>query len=222
MIATQVTVEVDIKALQKFLHLGTSLKKLATSPESTILSDLKDEVADFLDQGCQYCVNILMNETNISDRSDPYRPAQSKLLAAIERTGPRISKDKIIGGIINRRKLEQCEAGKTGLNYALLLESGYGPYKMSPLQRKWAKFWAMAKGFPPGRVAGMHPGIRPIRYIFRTYEYVRERVDQHMREAVIKFYNKYLGYVVNVPPRVPTPPLIYPTRWPRGTAPGGA
>ena len=145
---------------------------MATSPESTVLKDLQQIVSDWLDKGVAYCRKILMEETKILDR-DPYRPAKSKLLDAITRTGPRVVEGAIEGGIIDLKKLEQCVAYKAGLNYAYMLEVGYGPYKMSPLQRKWAKFWAMAKGFPPGKTPGVHPGIQPVRYIERTATYMR-------------------------------------------------
>lgn len=168
----EVKIHIEPKGLLEFRELGYKLKKIATSPESTILKDLNKTVSDWLDKGVEYCRKILTEETKIMDR-DPYRPAKSKLLDAIQKTGPRIVKGAIEGGFINLKKLEKCVANKRGLNYAYMLEVGYGPYKMSPLQRKWAAFWAKAKGFPPGETPGVHRGMVPVRYIARTATYLR-------------------------------------------------
>lgn len=194
MIATQVIVEVDPHALKEFRDMGKSLKKLVTSPESTILKDLKQVMGGWLDDGVEFCRQILTEETKILDR-DPYRPSKSKLLDAIRRTGPRIVKGKIIGGIIDKKKIEQCISGSTGFNYAYLLEGGYGPYKMSPLQRKWAKFWSMVKGFPPGKTSGVHPGVRPVRYILRTAQHMnREVTRERVLNTILDLLNKRYLY----------------------------
>ena len=194
MIATQVRVEIDPHALKAFQDMGKSLKRLATSPETTILSDLKQEVSDWLDKGVEYCRKILIEETKIMDR-DFYRPTKSKLMEAIKKTGPRIVKGKIVGGIINIKKIEQC-VSKSGFNYAYLLEGGYGPYKMSPLQKKWAAFWAKAKGFPPGKTSGTHPGVKPVRYIFRTAQYMKHYYiyEKKIEKTILRLLGKRFQY----------------------------